>query len=372
MISDLRQNNRPVILAVDDTPETLASISGMLEGRYRCLVATNGEKALALAAKHPQPDIVLLDIVMPGMDGYQVCRTLKQHPATEGIPVIFLTSLDTHDNEAQGFAAGGVDYITKPVNRPVLEARLNAQLTLMRSRKLLAHKSVLLEEMVQRRKRQLSVLQDVIVFAMASLAEKRDRETSAHLRRIQLFSRSLAFALREEPGYAALLKDETLDLLYKASPLHDIGKVGVPDTILYKQGKFSPEEFEAMKRHTMFGGQTLDDVERRLGVPESFVSMARDIALYHHERWDGMGYPMGLRGEDIPIAARIVALADTYDALTSERVYKPPYDPDQAALIIRREEGRQFDPALVRAFTKCEETFQAIAHEYADSRANHL
>lgn len=364
-----RLSFQPTVLAVDDSPEILASVASMLEGRYRCIVATNGEKALSLAARQPQPDIILLDVVMPGLDGYEVCRRLKRHPATEGIPVIFLTSLDNHDNEAQGFAAGGVDYIAKPVSKTVLEARLNAQLTLERSRKLLAHKSLLLEEMVLRRKRQLSVLQDVIVFAMGSLAEKRDQETSAHLRRVQLFSRTLGLALREEPGYAALLGDDALDLLYKASPLHDIGKVGVPDSILFKQGRFSPDEFEAMKLHTMFGGQTLDDVERRLGVPEAFVSMARDIALYHHERWDGTGYPAGLKGEDIPIAARIVALADTYDALTSARVYKPPYDSGQASLIIQHEEGRQFDPALVRAFVKCEIAFRRIALDNADAGA---
>lgn len=361
---------RPTVLVVDDSPEILAGICGLLEGSYRCLVATRGEKALALAAREKKPDIILLDIVMPGMDGYEVCRRLKKDSATEDIPVIFLTSLGSHESEARGFAVGGVDYITKPVSKSVLEARLDAQLSLMRSRRLLAHKSFALEEMVRTRKRQLSVLQDVIVFAMASLAEKRDRETNAHLQRIQLFSRALALALRKNPQYCDKLNDDTLELLYKASPLHDIGKVGVPDSILFKQGKFSAAEFETMKSHTMFGGQTLDDVERRLGMPEVFVSMARDIALYHHERWDGTGYPMGLKGHDIPVAARIVALADTYDALTSERVYKPPYDPGQAGLIIRSEADRQFEPAIVRAFVSCEETFRGIARDYADARAD--
>ena len=358
----------PTVLVIDDMPASLATISDLLAGNYRRRIATNGQKGLHLAARPPQPDLILLDVLMPGMDGYEVCRRLKDNPDTRGIPVIFLTSLDSHEDEARGFAAGGVDYITKPVSKDVLMARVDAQISLVRSRRLLSQRSTLLEELVEQRSKQLSIMQDVIILAMASLAERRESDTNGHVRRIQLFTRALALSLRNNPRYRAELTEESLELLYKTSPLHDIGKVGVPDAVLFKPGKLSEDEFEAMKRHAMFGAQALQDVERRLAAPEVFVSMARDIAMFHHERWDGTGYPMGLKGEDIPLCARIVALADTYDALTSERIYKPPYPAEDALTIIGREQGRQFDPAVVEAFFLCEGEFRNIARAHSDVR----
>lgn len=356
----------PTILVVDDIAENLTLITSMLTGKYRCRVATNGEKALEIAAASPPPDLILLDIAMPGMNGYTVCRHLKANPATKDIPIIFLTSLDGEDDEAQGFLAGGVDYITKPASRAVLLARLETHLVLQQSRTFLSQKNAMLEDMVEARSRQLLSMQDVIILAMASLAETRSNDTSGHIRRVQMYTRELAFMLRRRPEYAGQLDDATLDLLYKTSPLHDIGKVGVPDAILFKPGKLSSDEFSQMKRHSLFGGQTLMEVERRLDAPAEFVSMAHDIALHHHERWDGTGYPLGLKGGLIPLSARIVALADTYDALTSPKIYKNSLPPEEAAEIIFLERGRQFDPAIVDAFAACEERFRAIADMYPD------
>ena len=350
----------PTILVVDDVPENLTLISALLADTYRCRVATNGPKALAVAASQPQPDLILLDVAMPEMDGYEVCRRLQADPLTRDIPVIFLTALDTEEDEMQGFEVGGVDYITKPVSKAVLSARVGAHLTLLRGKRFLAYKNELLESMVQERSKQLSSMQDVIIMAMASLAETRDNETGAHIRRVQHYTRALGLSLRKNPRYREAITDAFLELLYKTSPLHDIGKVGVSDAILFKPGKLSREEFDEMKQHSFFGGQTLMEVEKQLAAPEAFVSMAHEIALHHHERWDGTGYPLGLKGEEIPLSARIVALAATYDALVSARVYKPPYSGTDERTIIERDRDRQFDPAVVDAFLNCENEFKAI------------
>lgn len=356
----------PTILVVDDVPENLALISDLLVERYRCRVATNGMKALSIAESAPQPDLILLDISMPEMDGYEVCRRLKANPRTREIPVIFLTALNSEDDETKGFEAGGGDYITKPVSRAVLAARVDAHLTLLQGKRFLSRKNELLESMVTERTKQLSSMQDVIIMAMASLAETRDNETGAHIRRVQYYTREIALALRKNPHYSEMISDEVVDLLYKTSPLHDIGKVGVPDSVLFKPGKLSQAEFDEMKQHSFFGGQTLLEVERQLAAPEAFVSMAHEIALHHHERWDGTGYPLGLKGEEIPLSARIVALADTYDALTSARVYKPPYPANDARSIMERERGKQFDPAIVDAFLECFEAIIKIAEANPD------
>jgi putative two-component system response regulator len=355
------------ILVVDDIPENLGMISDMLSGQYRCRAATNGEKALDIAWSGNQPDLVLLDIAMPGMDGYEVCRRLKNDPRTRETPVIFLTALDGEEDEARGFLAGGVDYITKPVSRAILLARVEAQLTLLRGKRFLEHRNEILESTVRERSRQLRAMQDVIIMAMASLAETRDSDTSAHIRRVQHFTRELALALRETSRFRERLDDNALELLFKTCPLHDIGKVGVPDSILFKPGRLSEDEFAAMKQHSYFGGQTLREVERQLVVPAAFVTMAHEIALHHHERWDGSGYPLGLRGEEIPLSARIVALADTYDALTGARLYKFPCLADDARTIIERERGRQFDPAVVDAFLSRTEAFRKISENFPDS-----
>ncbi len=359
--------DKMTLLIVDDAPDNLALISNLLAGIFRCRVATSGPKALEIATGPQPPDLILLDVAMPEMNGYEVCRKLKEHPRSRDIPVIFLTAMDGEDDEAEGFRAGGIDYITKPVSKAVLIARVHAHLTIARSKNYLAHKNELLETMVAERTKQLTTMQDVIILAMASLAEARDNDTSAHVQRIQHYARALAVALRSNPDYASRISDETVELIYKTSPLHDIGKVGVPDSILFKAGRLTVDEFAEMKKHSSFGGQTLMEVERQLVVPESFVRMAHEIAMYHHERWDGSGYPLGLAGENIPLSARIVALADAYDALTRTRMYKSPCSPTEARAAVERERGRQFDPAVVDAFLVAENTFYEIAASFVDA-----
>ena len=363
----LKDNCLPTVLVVDDIPDNISLITELLAGQYRCRVATSGAKALAAVVSGPRPDVILLDISMPEMDGYEVCRRLKAAPDTRDIPVIFLTSLDNEGSETEGFRVGGVDYITKPVSKAILLARVNAQISLLRSKRRLAQRNELLELMVSERGRQLINMQNVIILAMGSLAETRNNDTDVHIRRLQHYTRALALSLRANPAYTDRLPDTVLDLLFKTCPLHDIGKVGVADGILFKPGRLLPCEYEEMKQHTTLGGQTLTEVERQLAAPEAFVSMAHDIALYHHERWDGSGYPLGIEGESIPLSARIVSLADTYDALTSSRVYRQAYSPAEAREIIARERGRQFEPALVDAFLACEEQLLAIAETFSEN-----
>ncbi|MDP3521641.1 MAG: two-component system response regulator [Hydrogenophaga sp.] len=355
------------ILVVDDTPENLELMSGLLKDQYRVRVANNGERALKLAAAHPAPDLVLLDVMMPGIDGYEVCRRLKADPATAGTPVIFLTAKAEIEDERQGLALGAVDYITKPISPPIVLARIKTHLELKAAADLLRNQNTVLEAEVQRRTHIISAIQDVTVFAMASLAETRDNETGNHLRRTQHYVKCLAQALQRHPRFAQVLTHENIELLFKSAPLHDIGKVGIPDHILLKPGKLTPEEFEVMKTHTTLGFEALVRAEEALGERLDFLAFAKQIALSHQEKWDGSGYPHGLAGDDIPVAARLMALADVYDALISQRVYKPPFDHLEAVRIISNGRGSHFDPDMVDAFLQVKDDFRAIAQRYEDT-----
>jgi putative two-component system response regulator len=355
---------------VDDTPENLELMSGLLKDQYRVRVANNGERALRLAAADPAPDLVLLDVMMPGIDGYEVCRRLKADPATAGTPVIFLTAKAEIEDERQGLSLGAVDYITKPISPPIVLARIKTHLTLKAAADRLRNQNAELEAEVQRRTHIISAIQDVTVFAMASLAETRDNETGNHLRRTQHYVKTLARALQTHPRFAQVLTNENIELLFKSAPLHDIGKVGIPDHILLKPGKLTPEEFELMKRHTTLGFEALVRAEEALGERLDFLSFAKQIALSHQEKWDGSGYPQGLSGEDIPVAARLMALADVYDALISQRVYKPPFEHAEAVRIITAGRGTHFDPDMVDAFLEVQDDFRAIAQRYEDSEAD--
>jgi len=359
----------PVVLIVDDTPENLTIMNGLLKDAYRTRVANSGERALKLAAAEPKPDLVLLDIMMPGMDGYEVCRRLKADAATHEIPVIFLTAKTQVEDESRGFEVGCVDYITKPISPPIVLARVRTHLALKAAADFLRDKNEYLAAEVARRTKQISVVQDVTIMAMASLAETRDNETGNHIRRTQHYVRVLALELRKHPKFAALLDDAAIELLFKSAPLHDIGKVGIPDAILLKPGKLTPEEFEVMKTHTTLGRDAIAAAESLLDQPVSFLEYSREIAYSHQEKWDGTGYPQGLAGERIPLSARLMAVADVYDALISRRVYKPPYPHNEAMEIIREGRGKHFDPDVLDAFVAIQEACRAIAERYADSAA---
>jgi putative two-component system response regulator len=310
---------------------------------------------------------VLLDIMMPGMDGYEVCRRLKADPALKHIPVIFLTAKVEIEDEQKGFDVGAVDYITKPISPPIVLARVQTHLTLKSAADFLKDKNAFLETEVAKRTHEVQVVQDVTIMAMASLAETRDNETGNHIRRTQNYVRALAKKLQANPKFASYLTDETLDMLYKSAPLHDIGKVGIPDAILLKPGKLTAEEFEVMKTHTTLGRDAIIAAEELIDAPSTFLRLAREIAHYHQEKWDGSGYPEGLAGETIPVSARLMAIADVYDALISRRVYKEPMPHDKAVAIIREGRDRHFDPVMVDAFLQIAEEFHAIAGRFADS-----
>jgi len=358
---------QPTVLIVDDTAENITLINGLLKDQYRTRVATNGERALALAAAKPLPDLILLDIMMPGMDGYEVCRRLKADAGMKHIPVIFLTAKVEVEDEQKGFDVGAVDYITKPISPPIVLARVKTHLTLKSAADFLRDKNAFLETEVTKRTREVQVVQDVTIMAMASLAETRDNETGNHIRRTQNYVRALAKKLQSNPKFAAALDDATVEILYKSAPLHDIGKVGIPDRILLKPGKLTPEEFEVMKTHTTLGRDAILAAEGLIDAPSSFLRLAREIAYSHQEKWDGSGYPQGLAGETIPLSARLMAIADVYDALISRRVYKAPMPHDKAVAIIREGRDRHFDPVMVDAFLQIEHEFHAIAGRFVDS-----
>jgi putative two-component system response regulator len=351
---------------VDDTPDNITLLCGLLGDQYKNKVATNGHKALQIAFAEPHPDIILLDIMMPDMDGYEVCRQLQANPATVTIPVIFLTAKSQDEDETKGFELGAVDYITKPITPAILMARVQTHLALKQARSFLQEQNVLLEDQVRKRTKQIEGLQDALIISMASLAEARDNETGHHIRRTQSYILELAKKLSTHPKFMAELTPQNIELIYKTAPLHDIGKVGVPDRILLKPGRLTPEEFEEMKRHTIYGRDALDAAQKTYGTQESFLKIARDIAYYHHEKWNGSGYPAGLAGDDIPICARLMALADVYDALISRRPYKEPMSHEKACSIISEGNGSHFDPDALQAFMDVQDAMAQIALKYTD------
>ena len=354
------------VLVVDDTPDNLTLMGSLLREHFQVKVANHGEKALKIAFSGTPPDLILLDITMPQMDGHEVCRRLKAEPATRDIPVIFLTARSEPDDERAGLALGAVDYITKPISPPILLARVNTHLALKATADFLRDKSAYLEREVAMRTLEVQAIQDVTIMAMTSLAETRDNETGNHIRRTQLYVKTLAERLRHHPRFEHLLNDRMIELLYKSAPLHDIGKIGIPDSILLKPGKLTVEEFEIMKTHTTLGRSAIEDAERRLGMRVAFLSVSKEIAYSHQEKWDGSGYPEGLAGDAIPVSARLMAVADVYDALISKRVYKPAFSHDQACGTIVRGKGNHFDPDMVDAFVDIAEDFRCIAQKYPD------
>jgi putative two-component system response regulator len=358
---------KATVLVVDDTPDNLSLMSSLLKDDYKVKVANGGEKALKIAQSDNPPDLILLDIMMPGMDGYEVCHHLKSNPATRDIPVIFLTAKAEVADEKKGLEMGAVDYITKPISPPIVMARVATQLSLKASADFLRDKADYLEQEVGKRTREVMAIQDVTILAMASLAETRDSDTGNHIRRTQYYVKALAEKLKPHPRFSGYLTEQTITTLFKSAPLHDIGKVGIPDRILLKPGKFEPEEFEIMKTHAALGRDAIQSAEDQLGMTVEFLTMAKEIAYGHQEKWDGGGYPTGSAGDAIPISARLMAVADVYDALISRRVYKEGMSHEKAVQIIAASKGTHFDPDIVDAFLELTEEFRAIAQRFADS-----
>ena len=364
---DLDFSRKATILIVDDTPDNLALMHGLLKDDYRIRVANGGAQALAIAFSDKPPDLILLDLMMPDMDGYEVCRQLRAAPATREIPVIFLTARSDVEAERKGLDLGANDYITKPISPPIVVARVRNHLALKAHADFLNDKADYLEQEVARRTQDVTTIQEVTILAMAALAEIRDCDTGNHIRRTQFYVKALAESLRHHPRFAGQLNDQQITMLFKSAPLHDIGKVGIQDHILLKPGRFEAHEFEIMKTHTTLGRDAIQQSEDAVGARVEFLAVAKEIAYCHHEKWDGSGYPQGLAGDAIPLSARLMALADVYDALISRRVYKDGMSHAQAAGIIVEGRGRHFDPDMVDAFLTLQPVFCEIAERYADS-----
>jgi len=363
----LQDENLATILIVDDAPENLTVLSELLQPQYRVRVSLSGQKALRIAASEPKPDLILLDVMMPGMDGYHVFERLRANPATRNIPVIFVTAMDSIEAEMQGLDMGAVDYITKPIVPPILLARVDTQLELKQARDRLTDQNTWLEAEIARRMAENELTQEVSIRALAHLAETRDPETGNHILRTQSYVHELALRLKTHPRFTALLSDRYIQLLARSAPLHDIGKVGIPDAILQKPGPLIPTEWLVMKTHSRLGFDAIELAERDAERPVEFLGLAKEIARWHHEKWDGSGYPDGLAGEAIPLSARLMALADVFDALISPRVYKPPMPFDQARDIIAAGRGSHFDPDMVEAFLAGFDVFAAIAQLHRDN-----
>ncbi len=352
------------LLIVDDTPASLDILVDSLGSIYPIRVATNGIEALE-AVKEEIPDLILLDVVMPGMDGFEVCRRLKEKEETRDIPVLFLTALNDIREKSQGFTLGAADYITKPFDTREVRMRVETHLSAKLARSLLKDENHILEELVKRKTVELQNTQDVAIFTAASLAETRDKETGNHLLRTQAYIRILA-ENAAKGVYREILDSAAIERIVKSSPLHDIGKVGIPDKILLKPGRLTEEEFNEMKHHTVYGRDTLlRAVSRIKGTP--FLDTATEIAYTHHEKWNGRGYPQQLKGEEIPISGRLMAIADVYDALISKRVYKDQLSHNRAVEIIREDSGTSFDPELVLIFLEHHEEFRDAALSLAES-----
>ncbi|MET0323316.1 MAG: HD domain-containing phosphohydrolase [Duganella sp.] len=354
---------RAIVLIVDEASDNLILMNGLLQDRYEVRLANSGRAALMVMEHIPRPDLVVLDAALPDIDGYTVCQQLKSTPDTADIPLIFLQS---EPDEARAICEGAVDIIPKPFVAEVLRARVDTHLQLRHSRELLKQQRNLLEHVVEEVTAELSQMLDAMIWALASLAETREYETANHLRRVQHYVVALARQLQGHDRFAEELSDANIKSLYKAAPLHDIGKVSIPDAILLKPGPLTPAEFSVMKMHTVYGRDAIVNVENHLGYTNTFLRYAREITYSHQEKYDGTGYPEGLKGAAIPMAARLMAVADVYDALISKRVYKPAFTHETAMEMIRQSSGEHFDPDVVDAMLAAEEEFRAIAERYAD------
>ncbi len=347
------------ILILDDVDTNIDVLSEALGDFFDINIAMDGERALKIISED-RPDLILLDIMMPGIDGYEVCKRLKADPETHNIPVIFITALGEEQEEAKGLALGAVDYIAKPFNPELVKARVQNHLLLKR------HQDQL-EILVKERTHQLELTKEVTIKCLASIVEYRDHDTGGHIRRTQNYIKIVAQYLKDHPKFKTFLSSENIDLLCKSAPLHDIGKVGVPDHILLKPGSLTDEEFVVMKKHAQFGHDAIAAAENEIGEEVSFLKFAKEIAYTHHEKWDGTGYPQALKGDNIPISGRLMAIADVYDALISRRVYKDPISHRRAVKVIENKKGTHLDPEMVDAFLILEESFRQIAFKYADS-----
>ncbi|MDN3651788.1 two-component system response regulator [Thalassotalea ponticola] len=339
------------VLVVDDNADNIDILRQILRSEYKVKAAKNGELALLIATTKPKPDLILLDVMMPGMDGYEVCRQLKANPITAAIPVIFVTAKSEEQDEQKGLSLGAVDYITKPVSVPIVRARVRTHLALY-------HRRQQLNALVAKRTQELEHTRLEIIRRLGRAAEYKDNETGMHVVRMSYYAKLLA----EQIGAS----DEWVELLYNAAPMHDIGKIGIADSILMKPAKLDHHERQEMQKHVEYGADII-------GLNSSaLLTMAREVCLYHHEKYDGSGYPHGIAGSAIPLSARIITVADVFDALTSERPYKQAWTYQQAIDYLQQHAGSIFDPDLVTAFIACEQQVKHVMQQYNDAHEQQL
>jgi len=338
-------SQKATILIVDDVPDNIDVLRGILKQEYKLKIATDGEKALKIASGKLKPDLILLDIMMPGMDGYEVCQQLKNNYATAGIPVIFVTAKGEVKDESYGFDVGAVDYITKPVSPSLVLRRVNTHLNLYDQKRLL-------DGQVKKQTQEIEDTRLQIIQRLGRAAEYKDNETGMHVMRMSHYSQVLALAYG--------MSDAEAELILNASPMHDIGKIGIPDNVLLKPAKLDQKEWEIIQKHPQIGADIIGEHESVI------LNMAKEIALTHHEKYNGKGYPNGLKGEKIPITGRIIAIADVFDALTTERPYKKAWSTEDALNLIQQEAGEHFDPVLVTKFLDVMPDILVLKEKYAE------
>ena len=343
---------RDMILIVDDIEINRIVLEEILSDAYDAISVESGEAAISfMASGEVMPSMILLDIMMPGMDGYETLQLIKKNPLTEHIPVIFITAEDAKLNEAKGLELGAVDFISKPFSVEIVKARVAAQLRLY-------HYSVKLEKMVQQKVNELLHSKEKMLEIMADIIEYRSFESGSHVKRTRDLTYILAKCLCENAKLDRAISESEVAIVAKAAPLHDIGKISIPDNVLLKNGKLTQEEYTVMKTHAMLGGEMVKLMMRDLTENDAYLECCYDITLYHHERWDGKGYPNGIAGEVIPLSARILSLVDVYDALTTDRVYKEAMSHEEAVEIINEGAGTQFDEKVVEAFMMVKDAFK--------------
>lgn len=357
------------ILVIDNNFDNFTLIRGLLKDHCKLVeVATDVEIALKIAQSDLLTDIILIDVTMPEADGYEVCKQLKTALGTRDIPILILVDKNDLPDESYVFEVGAEDYITKPINTATVLARIKTHLEIKQLKAITDNQLLFIENQVQKRTTNLMVTQYAAIYAMGYLSGARENITGNHIWRNQHYVKALAEKLRGHPKFSSFLCDDSvIEMLFMTAPLHDVGNVGVPDRILLKPGRLTPDEFEIVKNHTQIGQNVIQQTERDFGTEIPILKFAKEIIYSHHEKWDGSGYPEGLSGNNIPIPARIIAIADVYDALIRRLVYKPPLPHDQAVKIILEGRGTHFDPDMVDAFHEIHEDFQRIAHIYADS-----
>lgn len=360
------QSDKPVILVVDDEFDDICLLSFILSDIYTVDSCLSGTGALERCSLPDKPDLILLDILMPGIDGFETCRQLKANPETADIPVLFLTAKGSIMDESAGFEAGGEDYIVKPVQPEIVRARVNAHIRLKKNREFLTKRNSEMESGILQRMLEINEIEDGILMALGSLAETRDTGNTRNISRVHALTGILVEKLVSVSFYASQLDPKTIHCIIQAAPLHDIGKVGIPDVILNKTSPLTPEEYDIIKNHTVIGYNALDHAELNLGYKNKSLAIVKDIVLYHHEKWDGTGYPKGLRGKDIPLSARIMSIIDVFDSMISDKPFRNRFSPAQAAETIIRESGTFFDPDIVGIFTNHKDRFMEIAEKNND------